>query len=164
MALNSIWAMAWMKAARPSAVPKPRRGSSRGCTSRGRSGRPGMRMGSGAAASGSGASAPARNAAAAACVAATLSSGEAAARQSRAASNSEAAISGADAALLLRLVGAQLAQALEVIRFDAGHVFTAEAGAVEGLARELVPGHRGLEVGQVLVHQPVAAQQGLDLL
>src|SRR5690606_38006868 len=99
------------------------------------------------------------NAAAAACVAATLSSGVAAARQSRAASNSEPATgSGADAALLLRLVRAQLAQAFEIARLDPGHVLAAEAGAVELLARELVPRHRRFQVGDVLVDEPVAAQ------
>src|SRR5690606_38197967 len=164
MALSSMWTMAWMKAARPSVLPKPRRGSSRGCTRRGRSGRPGMRIGSGGDAPASVTSRPWSNASAAACVASTLSSGDAAARHSRAASNSEPATrSGARAALLLRLVGAQLAQALEVAGIDPGHVLAAEAGAVEGLAGELVPGHRRLEVCQVLVDQPVAAQQRLDL-
>jgi hypothetical protein len=47
MALNSMWATAWMNAARPSTLPKPRRGRSRGCTSSGRGGRPGMRIGFG---------------------------------------------------------------------------------------------------------------------
>src|SRR5690606_5626285 len=130
-----------MNAARPSTVPKPRRGSSRGCTSRDRAGRPGMRIGAGGRASWSIASRPAAKASAAAWVAATLSSGQAAARQSRAASNSDPATpSGAGAALFLRLVRAQLAQAVEVVGIDPGHVLAAEAGAVEPLARELVPG------------------------
>src|SRR5690606_11505514 len=190
MALNSMCAIAWMKAARPSGVPKPRRGSSRGCTRRGRGGRPGMAMGAGGGAPASSASSPRAKAAAASKVAATLSSGEAASRQARAAANSEVvtsrlawerlqpppplpsqgrepkargcsptgfatiatnAGSRRQAALALGLVRAQLPQAVEVVRFDAGHVLAAEAGAVEAATRELGPGDRGFQVGQVLV-------------
>src|SRR5690606_5544858 len=199
MALNSMWAMAWMKAARPSSVPRPRRGSSRGCTRRGRGGRPGMAMGSGGGAPSSIASSPRAKACAAAKVAATLSSGEAASRQARAAVKREPVTSGdlcrrsdgsrdpapatmsrlpsllrtgrtapiasrRQPAPLLRLVRTQLADALEVIWFDPGHVLAAEAGAVEAAAGELRPGDRGFEVGQDLVDQPVAAEQLLDLL
>src|SRR5690606_15565388 len=128
----------------------------RGCTSRGRCGRPGMRIGSGAGASAGIASSPRANAAACRCVSAILSSTAAAARHSRAASNSDgiaATRSEREPALALGVVGAQLLEAFEVARLDAGDVLAAEARAVELHARELRPGHGGFEVGQVLVDQ-----------
>src|SRR5688572_1768143 len=135
MALNSMCAMAWMKPAHPSAVPKPRRGRSRGCTSFGVAGRPGIRIGSGCGASSGIVSSPRAKASAAANVRATLSSGVAVSRQDLAASNND--IMGTQwrlrrhPPLLLRLVRTQLLDALEVARLDAGDVFAAEAGAVE---------------------------------
>src|SRR3546814_8982817 len=65
--------------------------------------------------------------------------------------------------LPLRLVRAQLLDAFEVARLDAGHVRAAEARAVEAHAGELRSGHGGLQVGQVLVQQPVAADDPFDL-
>src|SRR5690606_32868221 len=200
MALNSMWAMACRKAALPSTLPRPRCGTSRGITSRGRSGRPGTPIGSGAGASSGITRSPARKAAASSCVRRTFSAGSRIARHSWAASNSEGFIfldadlrgwtrtrlAGLDRwsaevhrgmpgtapsaaqnsprpPLALCLVGAELAEAVEVAVGNAGDVFAAEAAAVELAARELGPGHRRLEVGQILVNQPVAAQQLLDL-
>src|SRR3546814_5334349 len=57
--------------------------------------------------------------------------------------------------LPLRLVRAQLLDAFEVARLDAGHVLAAEARTVEAHAGELRSGHGGFQVGQVLVQQPV---------
>ena len=61
--------------------------------------------------------------------------------------------------LPLRLVRAQLLDALEVAGLDAGDVLAVEARGVELRSRVLRPGHRVLEVGEVLVDQPVAAEQ-----
>src|SRR5690606_35723630 len=92
-----------------------------------------------------------------------------ASRHSRAASNSvlippPAPGSEREPALALGVVRTQLLEALEIPRFNPGDVLAAETGAVELHAGELRPGDRGLEVGQVLVHQPVAADHALDLL
>src|SRR5690606_36673769 len=165
-ALSSICAIEWMNAARPCTVPKPRRGSSRGCTSAGRGGRPGIRIGAGPAASPATASSPRAKDAAWRRVSAILSSTSAASRHSRAASNSVriARRSEREPALPLGVVRAQLAQAFEVARLHAGGVLAAEAGAVELHAFELRPGHRLLQVREVLVDQPVAADHALDLL
>src|SRR5690606_7537787 len=159
-------AIEWMKAARPSRLPRPRRGSSRGCTIAGRGGRPGIRIGSGAGASSGTASRPAAKAAAWRRVSAILSSMPAASRHSRAASNSVgiSAQSEREAALALGVIRTQLPQPLEVTRIHAGGVLATEAGAVELHALELGPGNRLLQVREILVDQPVAADHALDLV
>src|SRR5687768_13456075 len=65
---------------------------------------------------------------------------------------------------LLRLVRTLPADAIEVTGLHARHVFATEAGAVEPAARVLRARHRALKVGEVLVDQPVAAEQFLDFL
>src|SRR5690606_36267073 len=75
MALNSMWAMAWISAACPSGVPGRRGRNCSGGTSSGRSGRPGTRIGSGSSGPGTTTSRPAPRAARSARTAAHLSSG-----------------------------------------------------------------------------------------
>src|SRR5690606_20077359 len=164
MALSSMWAIACRNAARPSSLPSPRRGRWRGCTSFGRGGRPGMRIGSGGGASPGRTMSPRAKAAAYSWVSATLRAGSASSRQARAAWYSSIAASSAGAAAALGLVRAQLLQAFEVARLDPGHVLAVEAGGIEAGELRVALAHRGLQVLQVLVDQPVATQQLLHLL
>src|SRR6476619_6526998 len=162
-----------MKAARPCDDPSPRLESSRGCTSRGVGGRPGMRTASGGGAASGILSSPRANASAAANVSATFSSGASAARQACAASNNDRFIkpsarqrgrTSGRAARLLSLVGTQLADAFEIAGFDAGHVLAIEARRIEVIDALLRPRHGLLQVLEVLVDQPVATEDLLDLL
>ena len=163
-----MWAMAWMKAARPSTPPSPRRGTSRGCTSTSRAGRPGMRIGSGGGASAATFRRPARNAAAYAWVNATLRSGSASARHRCAARSRSPPTSVHRPRLDLRR-GAVLG----VVRTAAGCARSSparypsgvavEAGRIEVAQRRVALAHRRFHVLQILVDQPVAAQVGLDL-
>src|SRR5690606_12150370 len=166
MALSSIWAMGRRDAARPSSLPSPRRGRCRGCTSCGRSGRPGMRIGSGGGASAGRTMSPRAKAAAYSWVNATLRAGSASSRQARAAwyRSITTRLPSAGATAVLGLVRAQLLQALEVTRLDPGHVIAVEARRIEAGELRVALAHRRLEVLEVLVDQPVAAQQLLDLL
>src|SRR5690606_12112085 len=129
-------------------------------------GRPGIRIGAGAGASSATASPPAANAAAWRRVSAIFSSTPAASRHSRAASNSVgiSAWSEREATLALGIIRAQLPQPFEIAGIHAGGVLAAEAGTVELHALELRPGHRLLQVRQVLVDQPVAADHALDFV
>src|SRR5207342_1359892 len=68
------------------------------------------------------------------------------------------------AARLLRLVGTQLADAFEIAGFDAGHVLAIEARRIEVIDALLRPRHGLLQVLEVLVDQPVATEDLLDLL
>src|SRR5690606_31776880 len=95
-------------------------------------------------------------ASAAAKVASSLASGVAASRQARAASNSDGIASGG-AARLLGVVRAQLADTFEIARLDAGDVVAVEARGIEVRDLALRARHRLLEVGQVLVDEPVDA-------
>src|SRR5690606_14476507 len=153
-------------------LPRPRLGSSRGWTRRGRAGRPGMRTGPGAGASSGTTSSPRRKAAAAANVVPSLASTLAAARQAWAASIREPGMSLGKAGLALQGlaagalggVGAQLPDPLEVVLARAGDILAVEAGAVETGRPALGTGDRVLQVGQVLEDQPVDAQQRLYFL
>src|SRR5690606_30485715 len=107
---------------------------------------------------------PRAKAAAYSWVSATLRAGSASSRQARAAWYSSIAASSAGAAAALGLVRAQLLQAFEVARLDPGHVLAVEAGGIEAGELRVALAHRGLQVLQVLVDQPVATQQLLHLL
>src|ERR1043165_5546631 len=64
----------------------------------------------------------------------------------------------------LRFVRAQLLDALEIARLDASDVLAVEARRIERIDAMFRAGHGLLQVGKILVDQPVHAEQLLDFL
>src|SRR6478752_10451733 len=160
IALNSICATACSSAARPSGVPRPRVGTSRGATSAGLSGRPATHSSEGAGASARTDSAPERSPSWISIARAAFASGSRSSSASRSAAYRQSGIiaarprSGRSAALELGLVAALALQAFQVTRLQAGDVLAVEAGRIEARELFLGTGDGVLEVGQVLVDQP----------